>query len=215
MISHKYKCIFVEVPKTGSTSVRAILGKAYIPHLNLVEIKTLMENSWTHFGGRKNRILSALYQLVPRDRKIDIGRRQFETYFKFGFVRNPWDRVVSLYERGEPLQMKDKMSFEEFVDWIQYSSATCIHSSPHRYQLDWFVDGNGKILADFIGRFERLEEDWAFIAHKLGIATQILPHRRANPRARHYTEYYHARTREIIAQKFRVDIEHFGYEFGT
>jgi hypothetical protein len=215
MISHKYKCIFVEVPKTGSTSIRAILGKAYIPHLNLVEIKTLMENSWTHFGGRKNRVVAALYQLTPRDRKIDIGRRQFETYFKFGFVRNPWDRVVSLYERSEPLQMKDKMSFEEFVDWIQYSSATCIHSSPHRYQLDWFVDGSGKILADFIGRFERLEEDWAFIAQKLGIATQILPHRRANPRARHYAEYYNARTREIIAQKFRVDIEHFGYEFGA
>jgi hypothetical protein len=215
MISHKYKCIFAEVPKTGSTSIRAILGKAYIPHLNLVEIKTLMENSWTHFGGRKNRILSALYQFTPRQRKIDIGRRQFESYFKFGFVRNPWDRVVSLYERTEPLQMKAKMSFDEFVDWIQYSSATCIHSSPHRYQLDWFVDSSGNMLADFIGRFERLEQDWAFVADKLSITEKTLPHARANPRERHYTEYYDARTREIIAQKFRIDIEHFGYEFGA
>jgi hypothetical protein len=215
MICHPHKCIFVEVPKTGSTSVRAILGKAYIPHLNLVEIKTLMENSWTHFGGRKNRIIGSLYQLVPRERKIDIGRRQFESYFKFGFVRNPWDRIVSLYERTEPLQMKDQMSFDEFVDWIQFSSATCIHSSPHRYQLDWFVDGSGKMLADFIGRFERLDQDWAFVAQKLGIADKTLPHQRANPRARNYSEYYNTRTREIVAQKFRVDIEHFGYEFGA
>src|SRR6266571_4764317 len=213
MISHKYKCIFVEVPKTGSTSIRAILGKAYIPHLNLVEIKTLMENSWTQFGGRTNRIRGALYQLLPRERKIDIGRRQFESYFKFGFVRNPCDRVVSLYERTEPLQMKDKMSFEEFVGWIQYSSSTCIHSSPHRYQLDWFVDGSGNMLADSIGKFERLEADWLSIAQKLGI-TGVLPHKRANPRSRHYTDYYNDRTKEIIATKFKIDIDYFGYEFG-
>ena len=50
------------------------------------------------------------------------------------------------------------------------------------------------------------------MAQKLGI-TETLPHRRANPRARHYTEYYNARTREVIANKFKVDIERFGYEF--
>jgi len=215
MISHKHKCIFVEVPKTGSTSIRAMLGKAYIPHLNLVEIKTLMENSWTQFGGRTNRIRAALYQLLPRERKIDIGRRQFESYFKFGFVRNPWDRVVSLYERTEPIQMKDKMSSDEFVEWIQFSSATCIHSSPHRYQLDWFLDGSGNMLADFIGRFECLERDWAVVADKLGITEKTLPHARENPRARPYTEYYTARTRDLIAQKFEIDIEHFGYDFGA
>jgi Sulfotransferase family len=104
------------------------------------------------------------------------------------------------------------MTFEQFVDWIQYSSSTCIHPSPHRYQLDWFVDPHGNLLADFIGRFERLEEDWTFVAQKLGI-TEKLPHRRANPRARHYTEYYTPRTRNVIATRFKVDIDQFGYEF--
>ena len=159
MISHKHKCIFVEVPKTGSTSVRAILGKAWKPHLNLWQIKQLMETSWTNYGGRTNRIMAALYLLVPEQRRRETGRQQFESYFKFGFVRNPWDRVVSLYERTEALQLRNEMSFEQFVDWIEYSSATCVHSSPHRYQLDWFVDANGNLLADFIGKFERLDED--------------------------------------------------------
>jgi sulfotransferase famil protein len=212
VISHKYKCIFVEVPKTGSTSVRAILGKAWKPHLDLVQIKHLMETSWTEFGGRTNRIKAALYSLRPEERRKETGRKQFEAYFKFGFVRNPWDRVVSLYERTEALQLRNEMSFEQFVDWIQYSSATCIHSSPHRYQLDWFVDANGNLLADFIGKFERLDEDWAFVAQKLGLEEK-LPHERANPRVRHYTEYYTARMRDVIAAKFKVDIERFGYEF--
>jgi hypothetical protein len=213
VISHKHKCIFVEVPKTGSSSIRGILGRSPKPHLDLSEIKKLMETGWTPYDGAKQRLVECLHLLRSKKRRIEIGRKQFETYFKFGFVRNPWDRVVSLYERTEPLEMKDKMTFDEFVDWIQYSSSTCIHSSPHRYQLDWFVDGSGNVLADFIGRFEKLETDWALVAQKLGI-TSSLPHKRANPRQRHYTEYYTARTREIIANKFKIDIQRFEYEFG-
>lgn len=172
-----------------------------------------MESYWTHYGGGKNRILECLYLWLPKERRMEIGRKQFDTYFRFGFVRNPWDRVVSLYERNEAQQFKKTMSFQELVDWIQYSSSTCLHASPHRYQLDWFVDPNGTILADFIGRFERLEKDWAFVAEKIGVKAP-LPHLKTNPRSRHYTEYYNDRTSQLIADKFRVDIEHFGYEFG-
>src|SRR4029453_18571396 len=212
MISHKHKCIFVEVPKTGSTSVRAILGKAWKPHLNLWQIKQLMEASWTNYGGRRNRLMAATNLLGPERRPRRTRRWHFESYFNFEFVPNPWARVVSLYERTEALQLRNEMKFEQFVDWIQYSSATCVHSSPHRYQLDWFVDANGNLLADFIGKFERLDEDWAFVAQKLGVEEK-LPHRRENPRARNYTEYYTPRTRGLIAAKFKVDIERFDYEF--
>ena len=105
------------------------------------------------------------------------------------------------------------MSFEQFVDWIQYSSATCVHSSPHRYQLDWFVDANGNLLADFIGKFERLDEDWSFVAQKLGRGAEVAALDAQTPARVITAEYYTPRTRDIIAAKFKVDIERFGYEF--
>jgi Sulfotransferase family len=214
VISHKYKCIFVEVPKTGSSSIRFILGTPPKPHLDLWQIKHELENHWTHYGAPGRRVLAALYLLLPTAGRQRRGSRQFASYFKFGFVRNPWDRVVSLYERREGLQLRDQMSFEQFVDWIQFSSSTCVHPAPHRNQVDWFVDPHGHVLADYIGRFETLAADWTFIAQKLGLS-QPLPHKNQNPRRnRPYTEYYTARTQAVVAEKFRVDIEYFGYRFG-
>ena len=215
MISHKYKCIFVEVPKTGSSSIRAIIGDPPYPHLNICQIKSKMKDNWTHYGGIQNKILERLYLWLPGKKRNEIGEKQFNSYFKFGFVRNPWDRVVSLYNRKEGLQLRDEMTFDAFVKWIKYSSSTCVYPLPHVNQLDWFVDPHGNLLVDFIGKFENIDNDWGTIAGKLGL-TQELPHKNKNPKKRkHYTEYYSETTKKDIQDKFRTDIEYFKYEFGN
>ncbi len=205
MINHEYKCIFVEVPKTGSTSIRSIIGSPEKPHLNIKEIKEKFfheydlntTNVFTHFLKRK---------------KVEL---KWKKYFKFGFVRNPWARVVSLYLRKEGIQMSKEMSFPEFVHWIQNSSDTSIHPSKHKNQLDWFLSDNQELEVDFIGKFENINKDWQFISNKLGI-TNILPHENKNMiKKKHYTEYYTNELRDIIADKFRVDIEYFDYKFGN
>lgn len=204
MISHQYQCIFIEVPKTGSTSIRSIIGHPKKPHLNIQEIKTKFyeELMPENFG--------FLRQFFKK-RNIEA---QWNSYFKFGFVRNPWDRVVSLYLRKEGIQLADKMSFTEFVYWIENSSDTSIHPSKHKNQLDWFLDEKGNIAVDFIGKFENLESDWKIIANKLGIEAQ-LPHSNKNrEKKKHYTEYYTDELRDIISNKFKTDINYFGYTFG-
>ena len=106
------------------------------------------------------------------------------------------------------------MTFDDSVHWIRDSSDPSIPPHRHRNQLDWFTDRWGRIRVDFIGRFECLESDWALVAERLGIRT-ILPHANQTPtRNRAYHDYYSPQTRDIIARKFRVDIEYFGYEFG-
>ncbi len=138
----------------------------------------------------------------------------FSSYFKFGFVRNPWDRVVSLYNRNEGIKMREQMSFEEFAEWIQLSSDTCVHPTPHKSQLDWFKDHSGRVVADYIGKFETIEKDWEFICNRLHIS-QPLPHENRNDKnQRHYTEYYTNKTQRLIAEKFKEDIDYFGYSFG-
>lgn len=192
MISHTHRCIFVKVPKTAGTSVAVALGCEHVerPHRNIREIRHALES----------------------DAKL---ARCTDEYFKFGFVRNPWDRVVSLYFRKEGQTVGDQMPFDAFVDWIEYASDTCIHPSRHRYQLDWFRSDDGDIAVDFIGKFENLERDFEYVCRRIG-ADAVLPHLRHNPaRQRHYTDYYSPRTRDVIAKKFAVDIENFGYRFGS
>ena len=208
MISKKFKCIFVEVPKTGSTSIRNIIGKAKNPHQNILQIKKDL-NGREELMSLKQKVFLKT-GLIKSDRIYD---NIFKNFFKFGFVRNPWDRTVSLYLRNEGIQMKESMTFDEFVNWIQYSSDTCIHPLKMKNQLDWFTDSHGNLLVDYVGRFETLDEEWAYIADKIG-CTKNLPYKNVNFGRKHYTYYYNYQTKEIIKKKFQVDIEYFNYEFG-
>ena len=219
MISRKHKCIFVSIPKTASRSIRQAIGirdKGPLRHRDIYSLRASLHSP----NGLSHRIIRGCLEIHEptqkrwRWRLYRTGMRQFYTYFKFGFVRNPWDRTVSLYSRREGLQVRDLMSFDTFVGQIQYSSATCRFAAPHVNQLDWLVDPNGNVLVDFIGRYEHLQRDWATVAARLGIKRD-LPHRNENKyRKKHYTEYYSEKTREIIRDKFKTDIEYFGYEFG-
>jgi hypothetical protein len=192
VILHQHRCIFVKVPKTGGTSICRVIGRTEKPHLDIVQIREELKQS---LKGEAARV--------------------FQDYFKFGFVRNPWDRTVSLYLRREGIQLAGAMTFEEFVGWIRNASDTCIHPSSKKNQLDWFADEEGKVAVDFIGKFENLHADWGKVQERLGLRAD-LPHLRQSPaRTRHYTEYYTPTTRDVIAQKFRVDIEYFGYEYGA
>jgi hypothetical protein len=200
----------VEIPKTGSTSIRNVIDKPREnPHRTIVQIRAQMrEQPKPQWGIERGLVKMGAWG------RAAAGELQFCRYYKFGVVRNPWDRVVSLYLRKEGIQMQDQMDFESFVDWIQNSSDTCIHCQGIRYQADWLRDKNGMTLVDFIARFENLEEDWKIIARRLGLV-ETLPRNNANGEGkRHYTDYYTPRTREVIGNKFAEDIRLFNYRFG-
>ena len=131
----------------------------------------------------------------------------WDSYFKFAFVRNSWDRMVSSWQMQMP-----NISFSKFLKMYPYKDDTDLiwHTLPMWIHI---YDNQKNILVDFIGRFENLQEDFNTVCDKIGIPRQELPHKNKN-KHKHYTEYYDDETREIVAEKYAKDIEYFGYEFG-
>ena len=193
MISHKYKFIFVHINKTAGTSIDETL-QCHCENYNKHEsLRELKE------------------QALSND------------YFKFTFVRNSWDRFISLYKfRVKTNQTglgENPIPFKDCSKKIYHKDSKYYNISGERQrlmlstQLDWITDGSGNIALDFIGRFENLQEDFNTICDKIGIPQQQLPHRNKTEH-KHYTEYYNDETRQIVAEKYAKDIEYFGYEFG-
>jgi len=179
MINHDLKCIFVEVPKTGSTSVSSIIGKPAKPHLTIVKIQN------------------------------QVTKQQFDEYFKFAFVRNPWDRALSLYRYI--LKTPSHYYHKQCLQFVNFSAY--LRKRPLLPQQYDFLSKHGKNQLNFIGRFENLQKDFNTVCDKIGIPHQELPHH--NPtKHKHYTEYYDEETNQIVAEKYAKDIEYFGYKFG-
>jgi chondroitin 4-sulfotransferase 11 len=141
----------------------------------------------------------------------------FDNYFKFTFVRNPWDRVVSFYhyqiKRGwDYYPFNETIAFKKFVkEWLRQMPGQTTLNTNSCY--DWISDENNDLLVDFIGRFENFQEDFNIVCDKIGIPQQQLPHKNKS-KHKHHTEYYDDETRQIVAEQYAKDIEYFGYEFG-
>ena len=197
MICHKHKFIFVHIPKVAGTSIERWLFK----HYDL--------NEKDHLFFDKNLLHFNQHLTLSEIQKHRFQEQPFFDYFKFTFVRNPWERMVSAakYRR---MGLTQFLNFD-FTSWIQSRN---LDPDRHRLpQYDFLFDDAGNKLIDFIGRFENLQKDFNIICDKIGIPQQQLPHINRS-KHKHYTEYYDDKTREIVAQKYARDIEHFGYEFG-
>ena len=180
MISHKHKFIFARVAKTGSTTMAECL------HQNISDVSKI--EGWT-----KNKYHIPLWYY-----RENISIKKFESYYKFAFVRNSWDRIISAYYYSKKFGMT-----KNFKVWV-----TDIDLN-HKYGLQYnFVNG-----CDFIGRFENLQGDFNIVCDKIGIPQQQLPHKNKT-KHKHYTEYYDEETKSIVAEKYAKDIEYFGYTFG-
>ena len=178
---------FVHINKTGGSSIEKALGIRF-----------------QHKPAR----------LLIREHGIDAWRNAFT----FSIVRNPWDKVISHYHYRI---MTNETGLREkgitFGEWV----AECYgHRNPEFYnkplffmpQLDWLTGKSGRILVNYVGRFENLSNHFAEICRHIGIVEPRLPHVKQSLHDAYWT-YYDDATIEIVHDWFRKDIEAFGYEF--
>ena len=145
--------------------------------------------------------------------RIEVGDSRFGSYFKFGIVRNPFDRTVSqfAYMKKRPdlrsyLGMKKQDSFSRYLDLIA-ERAHVQWGPQHRF----LTDADGSCLVDFVGRFENFDVDAAMALGRLGMSVSI-PHHNQGKR-RLYQSYYRAADRQKVERLYARDLEMFGYTF--
>jgi hypothetical protein len=230
VISHRRKFIFIHVPKAAGTSVIDAL----------VEHEDAASTGPARFGSIDASFNPPPPHLAARH-YLEYGlvsRQQFEEYFKFAFVRNPWDRIVSEYRyRRYPQRYSFKDYLFRHFPAAGWADEYC-HVIP---QYDFLFDGDGRQLVNFIGRYEQIATDFDEVRRILGAARATLPHRnRSNSLVRrdndllevcrtvrgflslrqrrnsfaHYTAYYDDESIEFVRNLYRQDIEAFGYRFG-
>ncbi len=219
-VNFEKEVIFIAIPKTGTTSVRRQMqqeGTPLIsnPHLSITQVR---DSIYVYLLMRSlgcNKVFPTI--AVPTDRELrDRARAVFEGFFKFAAVRNPWARAVSLYYRREGIQVRKRISFEEFCVNHVYASDTCVHPTLHRNQIDWLCDENGNCLMDYIYKVEEFDIAMNEIFERTnGRICFKKTKANKNPRSRseQYRELYTERTKKLIAKRFEKDIDYFKYTF--
>jgi len=147
--------------------------------------------------------------------KQKLGSKKFDSYYKFCFVRNPFDHTVSIYfyiseHNGHPLHKKiSNMSFLKFVEWYV--------SSKPPLQIDFLMDSSReRRIVNYIGRFETLVNDVGIIKKNLNLEFNgDLEHR--NPsnkrKTKSFKDYFDIESRSLILDYFQLDFELLGYDF--
>lgn len=202
IVSDSKRLLFVHVQKTGGVTISRLLQEQ------------LGEENVRQAAGR-HAPLSRILKNEP----------ELADYWTFGFVRNPWDRMVSWWSmianwrawvdrkefdpatRGNPFWRKasEYDDFEQFVlrgpdDFVRL----------RRQQIDFLVAGDRR--ADFIGRTETLGRDAQTALERFGLTAESIGHHNQSRRTG-YREYYTPDARARVAEVFKKDIDEFGYEF--
>lgn len=147
-----------------------------------------------------------------------IGQKRWDDRFSFAIVRNPWDRAVSHFHYRKMTNQtglgNKPLAFKEWLQrvYLERSPEYMNEEQMFLTQADWVCDEQGRVMVDYIGRFENLQESWDTICEHLQREKTSLPHVKKSSRG-DYRDYYDDESREIIADFFRSDIELFGYAF--
>lgn len=228
IISHKYKFIFLKTEKTAGTSMEIALSR-FCGEQDIITPITpedeIMRRNLGYRGPQNYLIPFSDYSfgdylcfLVKRERKRFynhitarevkkiVGDQIWDSYYKFCFERNPWDRVMSLYYWRYKKEPRPDLS--RFID-----SKRLVSLKKRGYAV-YTIDDN--IVVDRVCLFENLANEVEAISGILGFPEKLnLPRAKSSYRSdkRHYRDIITESDNKKIEQIFSKEITRFGYEF--
>ena len=189
------KAVYIRVPKSANTSLRHSLG-----------------------DGRERRACLALL------------RRRYRNHLVFSFVRNPWSRLVSTYRHKiltAPISDRNYlngvhrgfvkwsfpfragMPFEEFAEFVCARPDAKVEK--HLKSQSHFLVHHGLLVPAYLGRLESIAHDWDELCRILGVTGELVRYNRADGPP--YPTYYSPRLVNLVGDRYREDIERFGYQY--
>lgn len=196
IISFSKKFIFIHNSKVAGTSMRAAL-MPYEPFF--------LRNKFSQY--LKHKFVRA--HISAAELKDKIPHRIFNTYFKFGLVRDPWDRQISLYEfiRQNPKHFQHDLilSFKDFNEYLYWRVNDNLNP-----QKTYFYDNDGNFLVDEVYKIENLPNAIKQLESRLNIQL-CMPHYNKSKRQK-FREYYTIDTWNFLADAFQEDIKAFNYD---
>jgi Sulfotransferase family len=216
LISHKKRFLFVHIYKTGGTSVARRLA-TYARFRQQIAVRYsltrgLVNTVSSMLGLEGDTWYNGIHKhATALELRAWLGPSAYDAYYKFAFVRNPWDWQCSNYHyiRGSKMHrdhdVARRLPFKGFIQYQIDMGAPC--------QLDFLADEEGRVIVDKIGRYESLQADFDEIAQKLGLPRMILSRVNASDRPRDYRACYDAASEDLVRSYFARDIEYFGYSY--
>lgn len=206
IISHRHGFVFAAIPKTGTHSVREAL-RAHMGPEDAEQARLFVEKVMPYPELAK---LGHGHISLTEARPV-LGEDAFTRYFKFAFVRNPWDRFVSYCAFTTSKQgafERDPQAVMRHFLFVAPPRGHLIAFPQHQF----VCDADGALLADQLGRVEDMQASYDAIAARIGIPSAPLGHVNTS-RHRGYRDYYDQQLIDGVARLYARDIELFGYDY--
>lgn len=169
---------------------------------------------------------NAIYFRVPKvaSTSLLIGFRKLDkvekceeydkSFFKFAFVRNPFDRLASCFRhiiqkgamqniQNNP-ELNKNMSFESFIDAV--SKIKIENMDIHFRPQYTFIPEK----PDYLGKFENIQKDFKIICERIGMHAELLHENKTNKTI--FRDYYNQRIIDKVVKIYKKDFEQFGYK---